>query len=629
MLGSISNGSSIFLLAFRYISSFLVLGVLTTAVLGFSFAGDVFINASKQNYFMFFMGLLFICISCYIALITIQDRSLRVTVSNVDLMLLIWLAYIVINSFVLNPIAFSYDKLLVFSLTIGYYFIIRLLLDNNRMLLKCVFFYGLMSLSIFESIVGWLQISKSLTTLNEFFPLTGTFRNPAPFAMFLAVCYSISLSSIFIERQKVFRIPSVINLILILSILPLTDNRSSWVSVFIITVIALGYNFRTFINNRWCSITKSFKLTLISVIICLIAKLLTSLYKYKSVSADSRLLIWEVSLRKASNVFFGEGYGSFRSCYNKWQIDYFRMNGSQLHKQYFSNKTSIADFAGYIKTAYNEYLEIFVEQGLIGLNIFFIVLLIIIFKVVLTVKKKYNPCILIYSLGLISLLILSFFSYPFNSLPTFILLFMFLAFIVDECNGVHIGSKLSKINYISCVCICVILVSIGSVVCYKSISRFQAYNQYQKANVYFREDKVSAEIIYTKVFNQLKNEPVFLIDFSKCLIENNKLEKALRCLLLAERLDNDPRIYMLKGNILKIQKSYSDAEEAYREASLIIPSRMYPKYLLVKLYQETNQLAEAIAMANEILQLKAKASDEISKRIKLEMKMFLIQINTQ
>jgi tetratricopeptide (TPR) repeat protein len=112
-----------------------------------------------------------------------------------------------------------------------------------------------------------------------------------------------------------------------------------------------------------------------------------------------------------------------------------------------------------------------------------------------------------------------------------------------------------------------------------SFNRFNLYAHYQKAYSWYKSNDLNnAEGEYAKALPGMKNDPVFLLDYSICLIANNKQTEAIHYLLLAEKTDNDPRIYMLIGDIYKLWKNYSKAEEYYKKSILIIPSRIFPKY---------------------------------------------------
>ena len=73
------------------------------------------------------------------------------------------------------------------------------------------------------------------------------------------------------------------------------------------------------------------------------------------------------------------------------------------------------------------------------------------------------------------------------------------------------------------------------------------------------------------------------------------------------------------GNNYKKTAIFESAKKAYLNAVHSIPSKLYPKYLLVQLLMETSHYAEAYVWANEILLTKEKVPTTAAKEIKDEM----------
>lgn len=79
----------------------------------------------------------------------------------------------------------------------------------------------------------------------------------------------------------------------------------------------------------------------------------------KEDSALGRILVWKVTLSTPhphASLLWGNGIGYFESQYGKWQADYFQeKEGTEKERH----------IAGYVTTAYNEFLELGLEQGII------------------------------------------------------------------------------------------------------------------------------------------------------------------------------------------------------------------------------------------------------------------------
>jgi tetratricopeptide (TPR) repeat protein len=69
----------------------------------------------------------------------------------------------------------------------------------------------------------------------------------------------------------------------------------------------------------------------------------------------------------------------------------------------------------------------------------------------------------------------------------------------------------------------------------------------------------------------------------------------MRCRLYFRR-----NLYTTSGDTYKALKRYSEAEEAYQHASIMVPHKLYPLYLLAMLYDETGQREKAVAVAGKV-----------------------------
>lgn len=80
-----------------------------------------------------------------------------------------------------------------------------------------------------------------------------------------------------------------------------------------------------------------------------------------------------------------------------------------------------------------------------------------------------------------------------------------------------------------------------------------------------------------------------------------------------------PNIFLILGNNYKKIGETDAAKMAYLNAVYSVPSRLYPKYLLVQLLMESSNKAEAYRWAKDILATKEKVPTTAAKDIKDEM----------
>ena len=130
---------------------------------------------------------------------------------------------------------------------------------------------------------------------------------------------------------------------------------------------------------------------------------------------------------------------------------------------------------------------------------------------------------------------------------------------------------------------------------------------------------------YRKAYSLLRKDGDFLVNYGKALSMAGKHEKAIEILNEAQDYLSNTIVYTALGDSYKALGQYKKAEQAYLHAWYMIPSRFYPKYLLAKLYNETGQQAEAVAIAKELLNKEVKIESTAIEEIKEEMREIISQ----
>lgn len=613
----------------NFIAVLLVL-VLFAAVFAYSAAGENFIQIYKIYAFYFFMGAVLLIAGLQLVLSYYKPPSFF-KINVIDALLTGWLVYISINVLVKRD-GWDNNKLIVLFLCISAYFVVRMmLLEGNTGVFKKLVVYGLTITGILQALVGLLQFYGLLHSLNSSFSLTGTFKNPAPFALFLGVCLPVSASVVLFlsgKRSATLRLLSWINIMLIIVVLPLTGIRAAWISAIAGVVFIVGFKYR--ITSRWAAKFNGSRTRVYFIGIAILLVLLPAgifIYRLKPTSADGRILIWQITLDRFWDApITGVGYNRFNELYDKWQVTYFTNHPEVLNRNY-SGSRPVSDFAGYVKMPYNEFLEIAVEQGIVGLSIFLCLTVAALKKAFAWLKRKRSIFLAANAAGLLTLLIAGLISYPFYSLPTFFLFFIFLAFISSETT-VKSASTPGR-NY-SRVVFGLVFLACSVMLISRDLLYADKYGKYLYAKRLYREDdKAAAEQQYAGIFPYLNNDPVYLLDYGICLIDNKKYSSAFKMLSLAEQIDNDPRIFMLKGNILLERNQYKESEYMYNYAHLIIPSRIFPEYLLAKLYEQSKDTVKAVSMAKRILNKPVKTDNQLSESIQSEMHSLLKKLGAE
>lgn len=515
-------------------------------------------------------------------------------------------------------------QLVVVGLLYCLWWAIRLGLETYQrmrvMLFWCLLVLGLMSASF-----GVLQLMGIKQSLHSLFPVTGSFYNPGPYcgfiSLFLPLAVWVVLKYNAIELFKWWRPVSWLYIlvygVIIASILvlPATMSRIGWlasmVSVLLVCWQELKWKSRVL---RWVSNSRlSFYISLCSLL-CLLVVAVAGLFVMKKDSANGRLLMWKV----ASNIvleapFRGIGLGSFSGEYGKGQYAYFD-SGVASEQEMF--------VAGTPEYGFNEYLQLAMELGLVGLFTF---LLLVGYCFFCSYRnREYGICG-----AYISLLIFSFASYPLRLLPFWIVLIFLCALSVSRRDSRLIKSQI-HLGYKTTLVLGMICLMISSYIFYQRKGEYKAYrawNALQRHRYTACREKDKPR--YDSLYSILQSEPKFLFDYAQFLIGTENREEAKAVLERGVMLSCDPMFHNVKARNHQALGEFKEAEYHLRYATTMLPCRVYPYYLLTKLYAEeafhdAEKLKECAQM---VLTMEPKVQSTAIKEMRKEVKEILQRLH--
>jgi len=425
----------------------------------------------------------------------------------------------------------------------------------------------LIALGGIEAIWGLRQIYGFAVSNHSLYALTGSFYNPGPYSGYLAMIFPLCLyewlnlkemtERTWIEQGKYYMALGV--MLLILCVLPAGMSRSAWIAVAVSGTWVYGMHVSW--GSRLKAIRKRYKKKVVLACIAggiIFIMVVYSLFQLKATSANGRLFMWKIStLAIAESPVIGHGTGNFVSAYGVAQENYF------ANEEYSETEELVAGSPEY---AFNEYLQIATEYGIPFL---FVVLLIIAFCLW---KGNREGRIGICG-GVISVLVFAFSSYPMQ-IPGFAVTFYFL---LAAC---VIGrSKIMLLFFIS------IIILLGTY--------YWKYNQYDACKNWYRSKMLynigayqSAKEEYEKLYSELKNRGAFLFEYGYCLHKLKQYDSSTKVLKEAMEHSNDPMILNIIGKNYQASGKYEKAEESLIRSTHRLPGRIYPYYLLAKLYAE-------------------------------------------
>ncbi|WP_336595290.1 O-antigen ligase family protein [Bacteroides acidifaciens] len=434
-----------------------------------------------------------------------------------------------------------------------------------------------------EGVWGLRQIYGLAVSNHSLYALTGSFYNPGPYSGYLAMIFPLCLyewlnlkertERTWAEQGKYYIALGV--MLLILCVLPAGMSRSAWIAAAISGTWVYG------MHASWGSKLKEFgrKYKKKLVLACIVGSVIIivagyALFQLKATSANGRLFMWKISsMAIAESPVIGHGTGNFVSAYGRAQENYFA-NGE------FSETEELV--AGSPEYAFNEYLQVAMEYGIPFLLVVSLVIAFCLWKG--SSEGRIGICG-----GVISFLVFSFSSYPMQ-IPGFAVTFYLL---LAAC---VIGrSKVILFLFIS-------MMALLGTYYWKNNQYAACKDWYRSKMLYNIEAYQSAKEDYGKLYPELANRGAFLFEYGYSLHKLKEYDNSTRILEEAMTHSNDPMILNIIGKNYQALGDYEKAEEYLIRSTHRLPGRIYPYYLLVKLYAESEYCQpEKLKYAAEIV----------------------------
>lgn len=495
--------------------------------------------------------------------------------SSLDFALGIWFLYFLVRMFWGSQYPCSSVFLRITQMLL-LYVAMRILFSSSSITERPIVF-SIIAFSVCEIGIGIGQFVQMLASNNVRFPV-GSFQNSGPYAATMAMGLTMTLYRQKIKSSTILYIPITIFTL----ILTMAMSRAAILS----SAICSGIIFWN-LWKRWF-----WWVVMASVFAG------TFLYHIKEGSAEGRLIIYYISfLNILHSPVFGGGIGSFFYQYAEEMARFSREN-----PEFNFHSVGVPDYA------FNDLLQIWVEQGCFGIT-FAITTIILTF---ISLKGRGDTL----NIGMLSLLIFSFFSYPFELLPYQIVTVIILAYAGTKVSPEisHIHNDMPSSRYYKHITVLALIIPATLFVNARIIPHVKAEARYQKMTG-ITDYRFTNE--YYKLLTFLRENPQFLFDFGKLLRKQGKYIESNNILQLGTLVSADPVFRVLQGNNYRDMKCYKKAETAFKQAFHILPNRIYPLYLLMYLYRQMGEQDKMLHMAKTVLDFNVKIetteTDEMKK----------------
>lgn len=457
---------------------------------------------------------------------------------------------------------------------------------SSRLLLTELRFVGNTLIPILCIIGGIIEVGHGLSQIfgleqsrHFLWIITGSFYNPGPYGCYLAVMLSVTSAAYKKTHNKWYGCA----IIPMLVILPATWSRASILAYAV--VICMLY---------WKVWIRYWKTLVFVALLGIIA-----LYLIKRGSADGRLFMFYMSLLSlADNLFVGVGTGGYLSDLGEMTANYFSVNPS----------SRFADIVGVPDHTFCEPMRIAVEQGLIGLILYAMVIGLSI-RVLLIEKSPL-------AYGLMSLIIFSCFSYPFSITPFCILVTLFVTMAASVQSEKSLGfRRIWRIMPIFAI-ICIL-----SFVCSVLIPRIKTSEEYRRFSGI--KDKAFIKDYY-EVQPLMNDDASFLFNFGALLRDYGRYNDSSDILRQGAKLSADPMFETLVGRNYEQMKRYEEADSLFSRASRMQPNRIYPVYRQMKLYETMNDNERLKKKAEEVINFIPKVDSPATEEMKKEARMIIL-----
>ena len=439
---------------------------------------------------------------------------------------------------------------------------------------------GIILMAVIQIAFLILQHIGAIDSDNPYFRLTGCSENPNVTAIYLAGATAFLIRRLFRKEHVVI---SFLILALSLFYVFVIRCRTAYIGMFLMGVTALVMKY----HERIKAMRKP--VVILGVVItCLLVGLLSNhLYKMKQSSADGRLFVWKQTAGMIADNPMGVGYGLFERSYNNYVSTYFATHDSE-RKQ--SNQTSS------VITAYNDYLELGAEGGIIGM--LFLVGFYI-FMICETIRRRD-----IFTLSIsIAYVVMSAVNFIMTTDAPWLLFLCAVSIRMPESSHLSI----SKIQQVTTSVVCSIAVIILLIVETRlTVAQLQLQNYKEQ----FVKGKILTETQIESLSSMIGTSEAYYTFCSDYYAGKGKFQKAIKYGDEALKYTSSPTLMLSQSENYEKSGNISKSISMMQRLSCMLPGNFSTKYLLMNLYEKSGDPQLAQVIAEEIIAKPIKIESE-------------------
>lgn len=555
--------------------------------------GNAFGSPTLVSLFLFSI---LTCIAGMILFFTLIFRK-RTTLPQLPLLLWVFLSlviYVLADGLVheLNLTHLLWAAYGLWSLVI--YCWAALMTPERRSPPAFVLFRVILFLALTESVIVLLQAARFFPVPSQWFIATGTWVNPNVTAIFIALSFFAvfrlkeTASAI---MQKAFYWPVLLLMILATALL---QCRSAWLAAIVLWIAEYRQPLSALVRRNF---TFSWKGVLLFLGLLMVLQAFYVLYTTKEVSAQSRLRIWENSLRMiAGKPLTGYGFGMFEKEYNRYSA---------------SARMPVND---HVNMAYNDFLELGVEGGIPA------ILLYAGFLLAWWLACRNNAVTRVFMPVIPALVVVQLTNFGFQAVPAMALVLVYAAVtpipllapkpelslakkkkkaaLLSAPSPVYTKWWIRSLTGITGLLLSFLLLLQASLV---------TNGFYNKTRIVGSDAAPAAKMEQLNgLYFKLHASPSYYETRADLYMEVQQPEDALGLYLRALERSSEPDLLSKTGYCYQLLSGYDSSQFYYEMACHLQPHRFTPKLRLMQLYAEKMDTASMLQTAGIILQMPVK-----------------------
>lgn len=450
-----------------------------------------------------------------------------------------------------------------------------------------VIFAALILFGLWECGMGWAQLAGFTPSRHSLYPATGTFYNPGPFCAFLAAIMPAAVYGAMKRGNVIIHWGCIAYIIMAAGIMPVLMGRTGWIAAIAGSAVV------------YCGVKKvkrpSWPIILLALTV--VAAAVVALFYLKPASALGRLFLWQTGLSAClESPVTGVGWENVAGALGRAQEQYFASHPGSPYAQ----------VAGSPEYAFNEFIQIGIAFGLPAMLLFagsMITAAIIGWK-----KGQYD----------ITGVVVAFAIACFSSYPLQFKEFVVLAAAVLIAALIAVARGRAVLASVLCA-----VIAIVTATAVNSIhSREKAAADWKTLRLAYAYNLTDRDItVLDSLSTRHGHTAAFLFDYGKALRENGRLDKSTAVLEQGLEHSSDPMFLNLIGRNHEDAGRYDQAEHYYRRAIDRLPGRLYPHYLLCRLYLNPgcSDTARFVTAAREMLAIDPKIESPATRQMRQEI----------